>query len=152
MSKETSDRQLIGQLLLSVARLWRAAADRALDDCGLSHASAMPLLALSRLGDNARQGVIAEHLGLEGPSLVRIVDLLLAEQLVTRREDPLDRRAKILTLTELGRARVCEIERVMQQLREHLLADADADELEKTIALLERMESKLLEDEQSQGD
>jgi MarR family transcriptional regulator for hemolysin len=144
MPKPSTDRHNFGQIILSVARLWRRAADKALDDYGLSHATAMPLVTLSRLGDDIRQGVIAEQLGLEGPSLVRIVDLLLEEGLVTRKEDPTDRRAKILSLTETGHLRVTEIERILGALRTDLLAEFDKAELQAAETLLKRLEAKLL--------
>jgi MarR family transcriptional regulator for hemolysin len=144
MSKQGSNRAKFGMHILAVARLWRRAADQALDDCGLSHATAMPLLTLSRLGDNLRQGVIADQLGLEGPSLVRVVDLLLAEGLVTRAEDRADRRAKILTLTEAGRGRVERIEKILARLRAELLADVGDDELDAVVGVLTRLEEKLL--------
>ncbi|MCX8282038.1 MarR family transcriptional regulator [Phyllobacterium sp. 0TCS1.6C] len=143
MSKQDPDRARFGQLIMSVARLWRRAADKSLDDCGLSHATAMPLVMLSRLGDNVRQGVVAEHLGFEGPSLVRIVDLLVAEGLVTRIEDAADRRAKILALTDAGRKRVTEIERILAVLRAELMSDVGDAELKAAMALLGRLETKL---------
>lgn len=144
MSNRAVAQANFGKSLLSVARLWRRAADRALDDCGLSHATAMPLVALSRLGDNIRQGLIADHLGFEGPSLVRIVDLLVADGLITRSGDPGDRRAKILSLTNAGRARVDEIERILERLRTELLAGEDAGELRIAINVLTRLEERLL--------
>lgn len=144
MSIGAATRAGFGKHLIAVARLWRRAADRALDDCGLSHATAMPLVTLSRLGDNRRQGVVADHLGLEGPSLVRTVDILVADGLITRMEDPGDRRAKILSLTDAGRARVVEIERIFERLRNDLLAGEDEGELERAVALLERLENRLL--------
>ncbi|RUW92106.1 MarR family transcriptional regulator [Mesorhizobium sp. M7A.F.Ca.US.010.02.1.1] len=143
MPKQDPDRARFGQLVISVARLWRRAADKALDDCGLSHATAMPLVMLSRLGDNLRQGVLADHLGFEGPSLVRIVDLLVEEGLVTRAEDTIDRRAKILSLTNDGRKRVTEIERLLSVLRTGLLKDVGESELKGAVLLLSRLETKL---------
>jgi MarR family transcriptional regulator, transcriptional regulator for hemolysin len=143
MSKQHPDRARFGQLVISVARLWRRAADKALDDCGLSHATAMPLVMLSRLGDNLRQGVLADHLGFEGPSLVRIVDLLVEEGLVTRAQDAIDRRAKILSLTDAGRKRVTEIERLLSVLRADLLKDVGESELKGAVLLLSRLETKL---------
>jgi len=143
MTKQDPDSTRFGPLMISVARLWRRAADKALDDCGLSHATAMPLVMLSRLGDNLRQGVLADHLGFEGPSLVRIVDLLLEEGLVTRAEDAADRRAKILSLTDAGRKRVTEIERLLAVLRADLLSDIGAAELKGAVLLLSRLEAKL---------
>ncbi|MES0197752.1 MarR family transcriptional regulator [Mesorhizobium sp. M0011] len=143
MPKQDPDRARFGQLVISVARLWRRAADKALDDCGLSHATAMPLVMLSRLGDNLRQGVLADHLGFEGPSLVRIVDLLVEEGLMTRAEDTIDRRAKILSLTNDGRKRVTEIERLLSVLRTDLLKDVGESELKGAVLLLSRLETKL---------
>ncbi|RUZ74615.1 MarR family transcriptional regulator [Mesorhizobium sp. M7A.F.Ca.US.006.01.1.1] len=143
MPKQHPDRARFGQLVISVARLWRRAADKALNDCGLSHATAMPLVMLSRLGDNLRQGVLADHLGFEGPSLVRIVDLLVEEGLVTRAEDAIDRRAKILSLTDAGRRRVTEIERLLSVLRADLLKDVGESELKGAVLLLSRLETKL---------
>ncbi|GAA4118654.1 MarR family winged helix-turn-helix transcriptional regulator [Aminobacter aganoensis] len=143
MSNRSSARGNFGKYVTSVARLWRRAADRALDDCGLSHATAMPLATLSRLGDNIRQGVIADHLGFEGPSLVRIVDILEADGLIVRVGDPGDRRAKILSLTDAGRARVIEIERIFGRLRADLLAGEDERELEIAVNMLERLEARL---------
>lgn len=144
MSNGAADRAEFGQNLLAVARLWRRAADRALDDCGLSHATAMPLVALSRLGDHIRQGVIADHLGFEGPSLVRIVDLLAADGLITRSGDPGDRRAKILSLTDAGRVRVEEIERILERLRTELLAGEEDSQIKLAVGLLARLEQRLL--------
>lgn len=151
MSKAAQTQAHFGKQLLVVARLWRRAADRALDDCGLSHATAMPLVALSRLGDNIRQGVIADHLGFEGPSLVRIVDLLVADGLITRVGDPGDRRAKILSLTDAGRARVDEIEQILARLRAELLADEDGVALEVAFAVINRLEQRLLASEPEEG-
>lgn len=148
MSENNGERAIIGHLLVGVARLWRRAADQALDDCGLSHATAMPLLALSRLGGNARQGVVADYAGLEGPSIVRIADLLLADGLVERNEDPDDRRAKLLTLTDKGRKRVGEIEDILRDLRQRLLTDLDDDDLHATARVLRALEASLIGSEE----
>ena len=47
---------------------------------------------------------IAEHLGLTLPSMSKMIDGLVARELVTRRMDPADRRRVILAPTALGRA------------------------------------------------
>src|ERR1700712_4974641 len=107
----------LGLLVARLARVWRRKADQALSAHGLSEATAHPLLILSRGGKSVRQGVLADEMGLEGPSVVRLIDLLAAEGLVERREDPTDRRAKVLHMTDLGEAKAAEIKRVMQRLR-----------------------------------
>ena len=132
----------IGFLITRLARLWRREADQALADHGLSQATALPLMVLSRRDKSVRQGVLAEEIGIEGPSLVRLIDLLQAEGLVERREDPTDRRAKTLHLTPIGEAKAEEINRVLRRVRAHLLKDIDADDLAVTFEALQRIEQQ----------
>ena len=130
----------IGRLIARLGRMWRRESDQALSEHGLSYATAIPLIVLSRQGTSVRQGVLADELGIEGPSLVRLIDLLEAEGLVERREDPTDRRAKTLHLTALGETKVEEINRVLRRLRTALLKDIGSDELAITFETLQRIE------------
>jgi MarR family transcriptional regulator, transcriptional regulator for hemolysin len=84
--------------------------------------------------------VLADELGIEGPSLVRLIDLLQAEGLVERHEDPTDRRAKTLHVTKAGGAKVEETNRVLRRVRASLLKDIGADELAITFDTLQRIE------------
>lgn len=138
------DRLIFGQLVTRVSRYWRRAIDQALAENGLSQATALPLLVLSRLGDDLRQGTIADELGLEGPSLVRIVEMLVAEGLVTRREDPADRRAKLLRLTPRGKAQVEKIEATIDTLRARLFSNLTDAEITAMVHGLAKMESALM--------
>lgn len=89
--------------LTQAARAYRAGADKVAADYGLSEATGLPVLVISRFGqEGVRPGVLADALGLEASSLVRVVDQLIAANLVVRHDDPHDRRAKILNLTEEG--------------------------------------------------
>ncbi|MCP3399143.1 MarR family winged helix-turn-helix transcriptional regulator [Bradyrhizobium sp. CCGB20] len=132
----------IGRLIARLARVWRRESDQALSDHGLSYATAIPLLVLSRQGENVRQGVLADELGIEGPSLVRLIDLLQAEGLVERREDPSDRRAKTLHLTKAGEAKVEETNRILRRVRASLLRDIGPEELAITFETLQRIEQR----------
>jgi len=132
----------IGLLITRIARLWRREMDQALLDHGLSQATSIPLRVLSQLGKSVRQGVLAEEIGLEGPSLVRLIDLLQAEGLVERREDPTDRRAKILHLTPKGEAKAEEVNRVLRRVRAHLLKDIETEDLLATFESLKSVERR----------
>src|SRR6266481_3854928 len=132
----------IGRLIARLARIWRRESDQALSDHGLSYATAIPLLVLSRQGENVRQGVLADELGIEGPSLVRLIDLLQAEGLVERREDPTDRRAKMLHLTALGETKADEINRVLRRVRAYLLKGVSGEDLAVTFEALQRIEQR----------
>ncbi|CAL78398.1 putative transcriptional regulatory protein slyA-like, MarR family [Bradyrhizobium sp. ORS 278] len=148
MSDPAKTQSEIGLLIARVARLWRRAADQALADHGLSQATAHPLRALARRGRNAssgiRQGALAEEVGIEGPSLVRLIDLLQTENLVERREDPTDRRAKTLHLTARGEAKADEIEAVLRRVRGFLLKDISPEDLAIASDVLHRIEQRML--------
>lgn len=96
--------------LAVLGRGYRAQADRELSDFGLSQAAAWALLVLWRLGNGQRQITLAEHVGIEGSTLVRHIDQLVEAGLMTRQDDPTDRRAKTLHLTSAGETRVRAIE------------------------------------------
>ena len=129
-------------MLLSVLqRAYRSSADRAVAHTGLSHALAWPLLVIGRQGNGARQGAIAEMLGIEGPSLVRLLDQLVAAELVQRRDDPADRRAKTLHLTPAGVEAQTRIEHTLHGLRASLfegVPDADVAACLRVFATLEQ--------------
>lgn len=128
-------------MLLSVLqRAYKAAADKAVAHLGVSQALAWPLLMIGRQGNGVRQGVIAELLGIEGPSLVRSLDQLVAAGLVERREDQADRRARTLHLTPAGDAIQAQIEETLHQLRAGLfegVPDADVQACLRVFATLE---------------
>lgn len=141
-SHPTTIQSEMGLLIARIGRLWRRQADQALVDHGLSEATALPLLILSRRGKSLRQGILADDLGIEGPSLVRLLDLLQAEGLVERREDHTDRRAKMLHLTPAGEAKAEEINRVLRRVRSYLLKDVPADHLAITFEALRSIERR----------
>lgn len=96
----------------------------------------MPLLTANRLGEAVRQVTLAEHVGIEGPSLVRLLDQLCAAGLVRRDEDPEDKRAKTITLTDEGRAVTARMEERLVSLRARLLEDVSREDLETTLRVL----------------
>ncbi|WP_295522482.1 MarR family transcriptional regulator [uncultured Pseudacidovorax sp.] len=110
-------------------RAYRAAADRAVAHLGISQAAGWALLTIGRQGDGTRQGVIADLLGIEGPTLIRTLDQLTSAGLVERREDPADRRARTLHLTEAGSAILARIEEALTALRTELFQDIPAEDV-----------------------
>ncbi|AUH51736.1 MarR family transcriptional regulator [Chromobacterium sp. ATCC 53434] len=115
--------------LQRAARLWRQVADEELKKYGLSEATTTPLWLIGRLGEGLRQCALAEHLGIEGQSLVRLIDHLEQSGLVVRRDDPSDRRAKMLMLTEAGKTMATRVDQVVRDIRDQLLRDVGAEEL-----------------------
>ena len=126
----------LGPRLMAVAQSWRRVIAQALSEEGLSDASALPLALLLRQGDGIRQGELAEGLGMDGTSVVRILDNLEREGLVRRQEDSRDRRAKLVFLTEDGRRLARRTLAMFAHLRRELLAEAQPDDLAATMRVL----------------
>ncbi|WP_449430335.1 MarR family winged helix-turn-helix transcriptional regulator [Pseudomonas putida] len=122
-------------------RHWRRICHAHLIGYGISEACASPLLMIARLGDGVHQVAVAQAAGLESPSLVRLLDQLCKAGLVCRNEDPLDRRAKGLSLTAAGRTLSEAIEAELVRLRREVLAGIDQVELQATLRVLRAFEA-----------
>jgi MarR family transcriptional regulator, transcriptional regulator for hemolysin len=132
----TPGHRAFGLTLCYLARCWRREADAVLKAYDQSEATALPLIVLARLGDGVRQGVLADHVGVEGPSLVRLVDMLEKDGLLERRNDTRDRRVKTLHLTPAGRALVGRLDGA----RQRLLAGVSLDQLETALTVFAAVE------------
>ncbi len=124
-------------------RAYRAAADRAVAPLGVSQAGGWVVLTIGRHGDGTRQGVIADLLGIEGPTLIRTLDQLVAAGLVERREDPADRRARTLHLTEAGNAILARIEDALNGLRAELFQDVPAEDVRACLRVFATLWARL---------
>jgi MarR family transcriptional regulator for hemolysin len=131
-------------MLVRLARIYRQGIDEALTGLGLSDALALPVIVLGRYPDGSRQNALADALGVEGPSLVRLLDRLVEDGLVERREDPADRRAKIVKLTALGEAHSLQASRVLDAFRASLLQGAAPTDIEATLRVFDLMLGRLL--------
>ncbi|CAO4166088.1 MarR family winged helix-turn-helix transcriptional regulator [Methylorubrum populi] len=129
-------------LLLS-GRQWRRLANATTEAHGVSEAKALPLVLIGRLGGEPRQNTLAEAVGIEGPSLVRLLDQLEAAGLVMRREDPTDRRAKVLSLTDTGRSVVARIEADLDGLRQAVFSKVSASDLEASLRVFQAIQDHL---------
>jgi MarR family transcriptional regulator for hemolysin len=79
---------------------------------------------------------LADYVGVEGATLVRLVDQLSAAGLVRREVDPSDRRANVLSLTEAGERMAEQIEAELKQLRAEVFAEISETDLEATLRVL----------------
>ncbi|GHH59315.1 MULTISPECIES: MarR family winged helix-turn-helix transcriptional regulator [Gammaproteobacteria] len=126
--------QLSSGLLLA-SRQWQRLVDAALEPFGISGACTAPLLLIGRSGGGIRQVALAQKLGMEGPSLVRLLDRLGEQGLVRRECDAHDRRANQLWLTEAGQALVGQLEARLVELRRDVLGTLSPAEVEAVLKL-----------------
>ena len=116
-----------------IGRVWRKLVRERAEAHGISEACAHPLVTIGRLGEGVRQGAVAEEVGMEGPSLVRLIDQLCDCGIVERREDLADRRAKTLWLTKQGRAVMEAIEADIIALRANVMNDVSREDIEAAL-------------------
>jgi MarR family transcriptional regulator for hemolysin len=93
-----------------------------------------------------RQKVLAASLGLDGSSVVRLLDALQAAGFIERREDGADRRARAIVLTGAGHALVARVEDISRQVRNDILAGLLDEEIETAHRVLDRIGRVLAED------
>ena len=129
--------------LTRVARTYKTSADKVASQYGLSEATAWPAVMINQMGDSVRPGEVAEALGLDPSSIVRVIDRLIAAELLTREEDAKDRRARLLTLTENGRQRVKQVTQAMQPFRRKLFDDIDRKYLEAALRVIDKLNTAI---------
>jgi len=123
-----------------LTRRWRQVLDSEFQAVGLTDATWRPLLHLHLLGNGVRQKDLAASIGIEGPSLVRLIDTLVIKGLIQRLEDGTDRRAKQLCLTPEGQLVVARIREIVTILDNELLSpfsDSEVARFEQFILTLE---------------
>jgi DNA-binding MarR family transcriptional regulator len=77
---------------------------RTIDDLQLSFTQFKILIGLWHEDSELSLKMVGDHLGLSMPAVSRAVDGLVQRNLVTRIEDESDRRAKLISATDEGRA------------------------------------------------
>jgi MarR family transcriptional regulator for hemolysin len=140
MDRSAALRAEVSAALLKTSRTWRRRVDEALRGLGLSYATAWGLINILRLGDGARQNTVAEAIGIEGPSCVRLLDQLCAAGLVERREDQEDRRAKTLHLTPEGAGLAARVEALLHGVRRDILANVSEADLKACLRVFNAIE------------
>ncbi|WP_353186635.1 MarR family transcriptional regulator [Bosea sp. (in: a-proteobacteria)] len=132
-------KDLIGRTIARTGRLWRRAVDVRLQAYGLTEATWLPLLHLSRADEPMRQKDLAASLNLDGSTVARLLDSLQAAALIERREDEADRRAKTIHLTPAAERLVAQVEEAAREIRLAAIRDIPDADIIRTEAVLERI-------------
>lgn len=135
--------QRFGMRFVSVARLWRRHLDVELRELGLSDASWPPLIYLAEAGEALTQKELARRIGIDGSTLVRLVDQHVQAGWIERCVDVQDRRAWWLQLTRSGRGVVRRIQAALDRAETQMLAGLGASDLAVTLATFESIASNI---------
>ena len=125
------DQHRFAMQVAQLSRAWRSELDRRLVGLGLSQARWLVLLHLARFTEMPTQRELAQSVGVEGPTLARLLDSLESQGLVTRVAVPEDRRAKKIALQPKAQPLIEKIEAISTQLSHEVFAGIDEDDLRR---------------------
>jgi len=129
----------LAEQLRRVARLWRNVADKELAPLGLTHPRWTALWKLQNLNDNVSQKALANALEIELASLMRTLSQLEEQNLILRYSSETDKRVRIVSLTDEGKAMIEKVEARILQIRRDLMSGVSEEELnqfKRTIELI----------------
>ncbi|ORE97879.1 MarR family transcriptional regulator [Aurantimonas sp. 22II-16-19i] len=143
----------LGFLLVDVARLFRQEFERAVVEAGLSltPGEIRALLYVWRF-EGSRQAVLAERMGVEPMTMSAYLDRLESRDLVERRVDKNDRRAKVVTTTAAATAVFEEIRPLATAMYDRLVTGFSEEERDVVQQLLTRIRLNLTTDPQIVGE
>ena len=124
------------------AAIYRAVSEAGATDMRPAHGNAMEMLAIQ---DGLHLTDIAARAGMAPQSMGEIVDDLVAKGYLSRREDPADRRAKRIYLTQKGRdtaqaSRIALLE-IERRISETLGTDT-YQEMRRNLAAISKISQK----------
>jgi MarR family transcriptional regulator, transcriptional regulator for hemolysin len=129
--------------LHNTSRSWRQAVDRRLKYLGVSQASWMTIAFAAKAHSPLSQSELADKLGVEGATMVAMIDRLVKAGLVIREASTTDRRVKRIVLTPAGTKIYEKVKAEALALRKELLANTDPKQLLIATELLESLQDMI---------
>ena len=138
----TDPRERILDDLSRVQRKMRALFDARVKERGLTLPRARALLVLGR-GAQLNQRELADELGIETPTLVRLLDGMEKQGFIERQAVEGDRRAKQIALTDHGAKVAEEVLDLARSLRADVLESIPASEMATTVKVFSAMAANI---------
>jgi DNA-binding MarR family transcriptional regulator len=142
MIRACSVKETTGYVLAKVCKAHRGSVGGLLAEVGLHVGQEMVLIELWR-EDGLRGGELAARLGVEPPTITKMLRRLERCGLVERRPDPRDARSFRVHLTEEGRAREEPVTRCWEKVEEKTLAGMSPEEQRTFHRLLTKVRANL---------
>ena len=122
--------------IVVAGRRWRKLANERIRPTGHTMARWESLFLVAFSDHALTQGELARLLNVEGPTLVRMLDVLQKEGLIERRQSEIDRRVTTNAITPKGRQAIDDIMGVTNALRSQVLQGLDPEELKVALKVL----------------
>jgi len=125
-------------LLFNTRNRIRFAMDDRFKPLGITDATWRTLFFL-RQDNGASQKQLALTMGIEGPSLVRLLDQLETKNFIERRTDANDRRSKTIHLTDHADSLLADLDKVAKSVRADLMVGISEQDLAVCVKVLEQI-------------
>jgi MarR family transcriptional regulator for hemolysin len=144
--------KLLGRVIGEVSRAWRHEMNRALRPLGLNLSMRLVLVQLQRNPNGLMQAELARSLGIDGPTLVRLLDKLERKGWIARIAAADDRRRKYAVLTPKAAGQVRIIEQLSDTLREKMMAGLSVEQLDQCAQVMARIRNNLQAERNGRGE
>ncbi|OZG72382.1 MarR family transcriptional regulator [Hahella sp. CCB-MM4] len=134
-------REEFGFQLSRLSRLWRRLLDDQLSDLGLTQSRWVALMYIQRLGGGLTQKELASALAIESPTLVRFLEGLEKDRLITRSPCARDGRAKRINLTEEGESFLVSLNQRASGLRQQMMNGISDEEIQTCMRVFQQIRS-----------
>lgn len=135
--------QALAQNLLLAARRWRTRLNERLKSIGQTDARCAALAEIADCADGVVQRELSQRLGVEEPTVVRLLDALESQGWVERRAHSLDRRAKVVQITPAAQPVLDQAQAIVTELQEEMFAEIDPSDLAVCLRVLHQLSRKL---------
>ena len=129
--------------IVVAARRWRKLANDRIKALGQNMARWETLYLMASADDELSQGELAKVVGVEGPTMVHMLNSLEKDGLIERNQSAVDRRVTHNRITEKGRQATRDIMAITNELRAALLRDIDPERLKIALEVMEDIHAKL---------
>ena len=130
----------ISRLLVMAGRTWSTHIDNVLRGAtGQSRARWQTLFVIAFGDQPATMTDIGVRLNVQWPTLVRVLDGLEKDGLISRIDNPRDGRSRLVSITEAGQAMLTQVKPVADAERSALLDGFTDEELSHCAAVLQRL-------------
>lgn len=129
--------------IIVTARRWRKIANDHLRQAGQSMARWETLFLVAFSGKGLPQTELARLIGVQGPTMVGMLNQLAQEGLIQRYQSETDQRVTVNEITPAGLAAITDIMTITNVLRNELLAEIPREQQELCIEVLDAILNKL---------
>ncbi|MFA7522950.1 MAG: MarR family transcriptional regulator [Halothiobacillaceae bacterium] len=131
------------RLVFDVSRLWRSQVNEILSTYGLTASAWAVLRILRDEGEGRTQKELAGELGIEGPTLVKLLDGLERGDWIERRVSEADRRAKTIWLKPGTQSRIEAADHDLARFRHQVIGELTDEEKQSYMAVSRQLRDLL---------